>query len=127
VVRPGGHLYLIVPDKRSSFDRRRVRTTIEHLILDYQRPSAERDFDHYVDYALHVMRASREGAIAEADRMLREGTSIHYHVFQPADIVALLTWFAGQVRPIEILEGPVVDPYADEFHLLIRVGQPAAS
>jgi SAM-dependent methyltransferase len=121
VLRPGGLLYLTVPDKRASFDSRRVRTTLEHLILDYQRPSAERDFEHYLEYALHVHRASGDKAIEEADRLLEEQVSIHYHVFQPADIVALLGWFNTHVRPVEIVEGPVVDPFGLEFHLLIAV------
>ena len=39
VVRDGGLLYLIVPDKRRTFDQLRVRTTLEHMVLDYQQPS----------------------------------------------------------------------------------------
>ena len=54
VLRPGGKLYLIVPDKRAIFDRPRVRTTLEHMVLDYRRPSNERDFEHCLDYAIHV-------------------------------------------------------------------------
>jgi len=120
VVRPGGLVYLIVPDKRGTFDRRRVRTTLEHLILDYRRPSADRDYEHFLDYAVHVHRSSGDPAIAEADRLLKTDFSIHFHVFQPADLVALAHWFAANVRPIEIVEGPVSDPGAGEFHLLLK-------
>jgi SAM-dependent methyltransferase len=122
VVRPGGLVYLVVPDKRGSFDRRRVRTTLEHLILDYRRPSRERDYEHFLDYAIHVHRSSGDPAIAEADRLLATDFSIHFHVFQPADLVAMVRWFAGNVRPLEIVEGPVVDPAAAEFHLLLKTG-----
>jgi SAM-dependent methyltransferase len=122
VVRPGGLVFLIVPDKRATFDRRRVRTTIEHLVLDYQRPSKERDYEHFLDYAIHVHRASGNMAIVEADRLRDIDYSIHFHVFQPADLVALVGWFSANVRPIKVLEGPIVDPLAAEFHLLLQVG-----
>jgi SAM-dependent methyltransferase len=124
VVRPGGLVYLIVPDKRGTFDRRRVRTTLEHLVLDYRRPSADRDYEHFLDYAVHVQRSFGDLAIAEADRLKAIDFSIHFHVFQPADLVALVHWFAANVRPIEIVEGPVAHPGAAEFHLLLKVCSP---
>ena len=69
-VRDGGLLYLIVPDKRRTFDKLRVRTTLEHMVLDYQQPSTERDFEHFLDYALfvhHAMdRAQASAAAIEA-------------------------------------------------------------
>jgi SAM-dependent methyltransferase len=120
VVRPGGLIYLVVPDKRGSFDRRRVRTTLEHLILDYRRPSRERDYEHFLDYSIHVQRSSGDPAIAEADRLLTTDFSIHFHVFQPADVVAMVQWFAQNVRPLAVVDGPVVDPAAAEFHLLLK-------
>jgi SAM-dependent methyltransferase len=120
VLKPGGLIYLIVPDKRGTFDRRRVRTTLEHLILDYRQPSTERDYEHFLDYAVHVHRATADDALAEADRLRASDYSIHFHVFLPADIVALVRWFGGQIRPLKIFEGPVLDPAEGAFHLLVR-------
>lgn len=120
VLRPGGHLYLVTPDKRETFDRHRVRTTVEHLILDYLRPSAERDYEHFLDYAIHVNHKRGEAALREAERLIYEGYSIHYHVFMPSDVKAMITWLAKNVTPVKIARGPCMAPGSDEFHLLIE-------
>ncbi|MCC6219938.1 MAG: methyltransferase domain-containing protein [Deltaproteobacteria bacterium] len=119
VIKPGGLIYLIVPDKRVIFDKKRVRTTLEHLILDFLEPSKERDFEHYLEYALFVHNKIGADAIEEARRLIATDYSIHYHVFIPSDIVSLLNWFSTCVSKIKILEGPVMAPGSDEFHFLL--------
>ena len=121
VIRPKGLLYLIVPDKRVTFDKKRVRTTLSHVILDYRRPSEHRDYEHYLDYAVHVHNQNGEDAVAEADRLIATDYSIHFHVFLPSDVLRLLNWFSSNIYPIRILEGPVMSPGSDEFHFLIEV------
>lgn len=121
-VRDGGLLYLIVPDKRRTFDKLRVRTTLEHMVLDYQQPSRERDFEHFLDYALFVHQAMTDQAIAEATRLRDTDFSIHFHVFLPQDVVRMVQWIDGHVTPVAIAEGPVLSPAVDEFHLLLRKG-----
>ena len=121
VLKSGGLLYLIVPDKRVTFDKKRVRTTLGHIIKDYQSPSNERDYEHYLDYAIHVHDKDGNEALAEADRLITTDYSIHFHVFLPVDILRVLNWFSANVRPITIQEGPVMAPGSDEFHFLVRV------
>ena len=121
VVRPGGLIYLIVPDKRITFDVKRVRTTLAHMVLDYVRPSAERDYEHYLDYAVHVHDKQGAAAVEEADRLRETDYSIHFHVFLPSDILQLLRWFNENIRSLVIVEGPVMSPGSDEFHFLLRV------
>ncbi len=120
VVKKGGKIYLIVPDKRAIFDKHRVRTTLEHLILDYRAPSQDRDYEHFLDYAVHVHHKHGAEALDEADRLLKTDYSIHFHTFIPTDVTRLLEWFGKNVTPIKILEGPVMAPGSDEFHFLIR-------
>lgn len=121
VCKQNGLLYLIVPDKRAIFDKQRLRTTLEHLILDYQEPSDERDYEHFLDYAHFVHHKSGRDAIIEADRRVREDYSIHFHTFIPTDVKKLLEWFSEHVAAIRIAEGPCMSPGSDEFHLLIQV------
>lgn len=122
VVRDGGFVYLVVPDKRSTFDKLRVRTTLEHMVLDYERPSKERDFEHFLDYALFVHHARTDQAIGEAQRLVDIDYSIHFHVFLPQDVVRLVQWVDGHVTPVSVVEGPAMSPGMDEFHLLLRKG-----
>ena len=122
VVKQGGLIYLIVPDKRITFDKQRVRTTLAHMVLDYSKPSDERDFEHYLDYAIHVDGKSDVGeALLHAEDLLARDYSIHFHVFMPSDIVALIKWISANVVPVTILEGPSKAAESDEFHLLVRV------
>jgi predicted SAM-dependent methyltransferase len=122
VVRPGGLIYLAVPDRRFTFDRHRRRTPLEHLVLDFERPSTERDYEHFLDYALHVHLArTTDDALQEADRLLASGFSIHFHVFEAEDLRPLVGWFSTHVRPLEIVKGPVRPRFTDEFHTLLRV------
>ena len=125
VVRDGGLVYLIVPDKRRTFDRLRVRTTLEHMVLDYQQPSRERDFEHFLDYAVFVHHAMIDQAIGEATRLRDADYSIHFHVFLPQDVVRIAEWIHGHVAPVHLAEGPALSPALDEFHVLLRKGAPS--
>jgi hypothetical protein len=113
-------LYLVVPDKRRTFDRPRVRTTIEHLILDDREPSVERDFEHFLDYAIHVHKGTLDAAIAEAHRLVSTDASIHFHVFIPQDIVTLVQWVNDHVTPVRIVDEPAMSPDHEEFHVLLE-------
>lgn len=124
ILKPGGLLYLVVPDKRRTFDRRRVRTTLEHMMLDYQEPSTVRDREHFLEYAVLVHGQSHDAALAEARRLEAEDYSIHFHVFLPCDVLGLVRWMNDRVVPIEIVQGPVLNPDPDpelvEFHIMLR-------
>lgn len=122
VVRDGGLVYLVVPDKRRTFDQLRPRTTLEHMVLDYEQPSAERDFEHYLDYAVFVHHTQTDDAIAEATRMRDTNFSIHFHVFLPQDVVRLVQWIDRRVTRVSVVEGPAISPGTDEFHVLLQKG-----
>jgi SAM-dependent methyltransferase len=122
VVQRGGLLYLVLPHPRFTFDRRRPPTLLAHLVLDYESPSPERDYEHYLEYAVLVHRARVWDALAEARRLRDVDFSIHFHVFRPSDTVALLQWFSRTIRPVEIVEGPLMNATSDEFHLLVAAG-----
>ncbi len=52
VVRPGGTLFMIIPHKERTFDRDRERTTLAHLIEDFQNdeagPTEDENGHHHV-------------------------------------------------------------------------------
>lgn len=120
VTRPGGLVYLVAPDKRAIFDKQRVRTTLEHMVLDFRQPSRDRDYEHFLDYAVQVDGKGDNEGLAHAERLAREDYSIHFHVFMPGDLLRLVGWFAANVRPVTVVEGPSMEPGGDEFHLMIR-------
>jgi predicted SAM-dependent methyltransferase len=91
VLRPGGALFVAVPDKRHMFDRDRPVTTLEHLL---EHAENGRDVDwraHFEEWVRLVDHVTDEGAVAERVEMLMDQDySIHYHVWTQAEIFELL-------------------------------------
>ena len=46
VIRPGGHLLLVLPRKESNFDRNREITSFGHLLADLENNTTEQDLTH---------------------------------------------------------------------------------
>jgi SAM-dependent methyltransferase len=78
-LREGGYLFLVVPDKRYTFDAPRTLTHIDHLLADYFDPSRERDFEHFLDYYEKVIGGDDWKRAAE--REFQTGMDLHYHVW----------------------------------------------
>ena len=69
-LRPGGVLFYAVPDKRYTFDFRRPRTTLAHVIADYENgPDASRR-DHYLEWERMVYEPgnARAGRVSGAQQ-----------------------------------------------------------
>jgi SAM-dependent methyltransferase len=92
VVRPGGVLYISVPDKRTTFDSGRETTTLEHIARDHvEGPAVSRDA-HYREFAIHANRCPDEAAVqAKIAEWKRTGYSIHFHAWTPAAFAEFLS------------------------------------
>jgi len=122
VVRPGGIIYLVVPDRRKTWDHPRPLTTVEHMLGDFLRRTTACDATHMSEFASLIdwsrfnpatpdseIHAKRE----ELARGLREtiargeDINIHFHTFEATNVRALLetltTWIARRFN-WEILE-----------------------
>jgi predicted SAM-dependent methyltransferase len=81
VLRPGGILYLAVPDKRWTFDVKRPETTLGHLIDDHER-GPEISYDSHVrEYAELVDGLSGEALESRVKFLKDTNYSIHFHVW----------------------------------------------
>jgi SAM-dependent methyltransferase len=112
-VKPGGIIYMIVPDRRLTFDCDRARTPLAHLLEDFDRGTTAHDATHIDEFFGRVdMRqfnpalkgidaaAFREEHRQAHHRAVREGReiNIHFHVFEQRDLVALLRALAVHPR-----------------------------
>jgi len=90
VLRPGGVLYLAVPDCRRTFDRARERTSFEHLWRDHSEGPGWSRADHYREWSAKVN--GRKGEEHEAWWRLLDALSysIHFHVWAPDDLLEIL-------------------------------------
>ena len=67
MVKPGGTLVVVVPDRRQTFDRRRPITPFEHLLQDHERNMGEDDLTHLEEILrLHDFAMDPEAGDREA-------------------------------------------------------------
>jgi SAM-dependent methyltransferase len=96
VVKPGGCLYMAVPEKRWMFDHSRPVTTLEHLWADHEN-GPERSYEqHLLEYAEHVHHCKGDEIPREAARLRAINYSIHYHVWTVEGLLEFL--FAARKR-----------------------------
>lgn len=91
VLRPGGVLFLAIPDKRRTFDIRRPVTPLAHLEQDHRegpRGSFRAHFEEWVDLAFPpAPPVTRE---QEVQRLIDTDYSIHFHVWTVFEMLELL-------------------------------------
>ena len=88
VLRPGGHLLLVLPRRESNFDHRREITPFGHLLGDFEAGMTEHDLTHLAeilerhDYAMTPETADRD-TLERRGRANFENRGLHHHVFDP--------------------------------------------
>ena len=99
VVRPGGVIFLAVPDKRRTFDCDRPSTSIEHLERDHAEGPEWSRSGHYREYAELAERVPAEDVDRRAAEMEAENFDIHFHVWDRGELLALLVHLAEAHEP----------------------------
>jgi SAM-dependent methyltransferase len=94
VVRPWGHILLVIPHYEGTFDHRRPVTTLEHLREDATRETGEDDMTHLPEIlALHDLeRDPGAGSRAAFEARCRDNEAsrgMHHHVFDSRAVVDL--------------------------------------
>ncbi|MGH9050780.1 MAG: methyltransferase domain-containing protein [Acidimicrobiia bacterium] len=95
VLRPGGVMYLAVPDKRLSFDHDRELTSVEHLLREHDEGADRTRREHYLDWTRHVVKANPEDVEDHAERLMAGHYSIHFHCW---DADTFLDFFVAARR-----------------------------
>lgn len=105
VVRPGGVIYLIVPNRLAAFDHDRALTTVDHFFADHRAGTTARDATHIdefaeqVDWSLYEPDTAPDDVAAARARLARglhetvargDDINIHFHTFEPSNLRELL-------------------------------------
>jgi len=85
-LRPGGLLYLVLPDRRYTFDINRPYTTFAHLLEDYNNNTNEHDETHFEEVLSLHDAALDSGVASKAELEIRTRDNytnrcVHHHVF----------------------------------------------
>lgn len=105
VLRHSGIIYMIIPDRRFTFDHRRPITPVEHLIADFEHATTPVDSTHIDDFVYGVDWSmfspetipsdvpTKQAELAGSYRAAVAGgneINIHFHVFEPSSVRALI-------------------------------------
>jgi len=104
-LRTGGRIFLVVPDRRRTFDRDREPQDFEHLLMDFKEGPEGSRSGHYRDWVANVdVEVSDSDEEREAEQLERRGYRIHFHVWTPDEFVETIKRFAVEEDvPIEVL------------------------
>ena len=93
-LRRGGTLLLKVPDKRFTFDRKRRRTSLQHLIEEFENPGQIDIRAHFADWVKNVSgrRPGSEQYERELRGLMEQDYSIHYHVWIDQDLEDIIEY-----------------------------------
>jgi predicted SAM-dependent methyltransferase len=115
VLRPGGVLFLTLPDPRRTFDGRRERTTVEHLLRDHREGPQVSRREHQLEWARVVEAIGDEDDVAQrVDEYEREGSRHHFHVWE---VESFLAFVLALGLPVDVEAAQVTD---DEFAVILR-------
>jgi SAM-dependent methyltransferase len=113
VIKPGGYLYLVVPDRNYTFDITRKTTSIDHIVCDFIDGVEQADERHISDFIYNSdwgrlnPDTPSELVQQERDRMMQayllelkagRHVDIHYHTFTPESLYGIL-------RECRLIEG----------------------
>lgn len=121
VLKPGGILFLALPDKRFTFDKDRPRTVLAHLVADHDDRGRASHHAHYEEYSRLVHGKTGDDLRKDVDQLLARQYSIHFHVWLKEDVDELLTYLRERGGlPWTILEQMDTAPGSDEFIYVLK-------
>jgi SAM-dependent methyltransferase len=125
VLRLGGVVLILLPDRHRTFDRHRDRTPVAHLVAEFEAGVTEVDDDHVTEYMEKTglpLGESPAERRANIDRELRR--SIHVHCWDDREFVPVLLHCIEQLsQRWEFVDGAVADdegPAGFEFGFVLR-------
>lgn len=110
VIKPGGMILTILPERHATFDHRRPVTTIEHLKEDLLRDTDETDLSHLPEILdLHDLSLDPKAGSKEAFTLRSQenykNRCLHQHVFDPD-----LTVSVGEAAGLETITSALCPP-----------------
>jgi SAM-dependent methyltransferase len=125
VLKPGGVVYLALPDQRRTFDRKRELTTVQHLLREHEDGATASRRDHYLDWARNVVGVKPDDVETYVDGLMTDRYSIHFHCWQPDSFLDFFVAARNKVGlDFEVVAfAPPEDPDDVEFILILVKGR----
>lgn len=106
VLKEDGLLVLIIPHKDGTFDHRRLVTSLEHIIQDFDNKTDEGDLTHLEEILeLHDLKKDQGAgdfkSFQERSARNLENRSLHHHVFDTRLVVEVVDYMKLQILMVE--------------------------
>ncbi|TAH06043.1 MAG: SAM-dependent methyltransferase [Sphingobacteriia bacterium] len=107
VIKPGGIILIVVPNKAYCFDHRRSYTSFQHILSDYESHTSEKDLTH-LDEILKLHDLSMDLGSANLDffkdRSINnfENRCLHHHVYNLETLKKMLHFFGVETLYTDI-------------------------
>jgi SAM-dependent methyltransferase len=106
VLRPGGHMLIVLPHKEGCADHRRATTSVDHMVRDAKAATSEDDMTHAEEViALHDLArdpaAGGREALRERGRANPENRAMHHHCFTTRSALRLLDHVGLELLAVE--------------------------
>lgn len=121
VLRPGGVLYMALPDARVGIDQGRPLTPLEHLLEEHRSGADVTRRQHYLDW---VVLSEKQLADPEkrADWLMEMDYSIHFHVWRPDTFLDFLMAAKREVNlPLNVVAFAPPEFVGDDEFILVLV------
>lgn len=92
VLKPGGIVYLAVPDMRFTFDSGRPVTGLQHLIRDYREGATRSREEHFKEWRTLVELKFRYDPERSVETLKDDSYSIHFHVWTFVEVLELIAY-----------------------------------
>ena len=120
LLRPGGFVFLAVPDKRFTFDSERPETSCGHLIVDFENDNPVDSAEHHLDALIY--HADKPEIIWNNIKRNRYDFVHHHHVFNSE------TFLDRIIRPLvrlkylkfSVMRCETAEELYNEFVLIMR-------
>jgi SAM-dependent methyltransferase len=125
VLRPGGLLFMAIPDKRWTFDESRPVTTLDHLIRDHEEGPAISRVDHLREWAElvpHYVGPDAPTVDGRVELISQKGYSIHFHVWTHDEIISTVLGIKRKFGLIFEIQAAILNRANAESILLLRRG-----
>lgn len=127
VLRPGGVLLILLPDRRLTFDRNRAATPLEHVVREYHDGVDEVDDEHILEFLTKVPEnpvPPSSGPEREATFEYHRKRSIHVHCWTFDEFVEVVEYSIEQLGTawelVDALLSRAGGPAFEEFGLVLR-------
>ena len=128
VLRPGGILYLAVPDPRNTFDKDREPTDVTHIVKEFRHGVETTKYAHYLEWVELVEGLTNETSAAQRSRdgrvreLIETDYSIHFHVWRPEHFIEFLVAAKNEAGvQLELAEFLPCQAYDDNEFIFVLI------